>query len=88
MWVTLKDHYRDYLGRKIASITFIFVRMGSKSARKGFNFGYQRAEALGALLTLMIIWFVTGVLVWLAGNRIAHPKSFDVDPDPMMIVAG
>jgi len=69
-------------------ISLLSIRMGSKSARKGFNFGYQRAEALGALLTLMIIWFVTGVLVWLAGNRIAHPKSFDVDPDPMMIVAG
>ena len=69
-------------------IALFSIWMGSKNPKSNFNYGYQRAEALGALLILMIIWFVTGVLVWLAGKRIADPTSFEVDPNPMMVVAG
>ena len=69
-------------------VSLFSIWLGSKGAKASYNFGYSRAEALGALVTLMIIWAVTGVLVWLAANRIASPDSFDVEPDPMMVVAG
>ena len=54
---------------------------------KKYTFGYHRAEALGALFTVVIIWYVTGVLVYLAAHRIAYGE-FEVDPVPMMVVAG
>ena len=32
---------------------------------QSFTFGYKRAEILGALLSIVTIWYVTGVLVYL-----------------------
>jgi len=64
------------------------IWLGSKGAKASYNYGYARAEALGALMTLTIMWGVAVVLVYLACNRIANPGSFEVEPDTMMIVAG
>ena len=36
---------------------------------------------------MVIIWYVTGVLVYLAAHRISYGE-FEVDPVPMMVVAG
>ena len=69
-------------------ISLFSIWVGSKRPKKAFNYGYLRAEALGALFTIMIIWYVTGVLVYLACHRLANPAEFDVEPNPMMIVAG
>ena len=63
------------------------IWMGEKPARKSFNYGFYRAEAVGALLTIMIIWFVTGILFFLACSRL-HSGDFTVEPDSMMVVAG
>ena len=68
-------------------VSLFSIWMGEKSARKSFNYGFRRAEAVGALFTIMIIWFVTGILFYLACQRLAT-GSFEVDPDPMMAVAG
>ncbi len=62
------------------------IYLGNRPAAKKFNFGYLRAEALGALFTVIIIWYVTGVLLYLAVHRI-QSLEFDVEPNPMMIVA-
>ena len=68
-------------------ISLLSIWISGRKPKKSFNYGYLRAEAIGALLTLMLIWFVTGILLWLAGNRLVYPDSFTVEPDPMMIVA-
>lgn len=41
---------------------------------------------MGALLTIVIIWYVTGILLYLAIHRI-RTREFEVEGDIMMIVA-
>uniref|UniRef100_A0A061R921 Solute carrier family 30 (Zinc transporter), member 2 n=1 Tax=Tetraselmis sp. GSL018 TaxID=582737 RepID=A0A061R921_9CHLO len=49
------------------------------------TFGFGRAEVLGALLSVITIWMVTGALVYEAVNRIIAPR--DVDGRLMFIIA-
>lgn len=49
--------------------------LASKRSRHTHSFGYHRAEVLGALVSVLIIWQVTGVLVYQAIERIKHPKK-------------
>nr|ACO15137.1 Zinc transporter 2 [Caligus clemensi] len=63
------------------------IHLSSKAPRKKFNFGFLRAEALGALFTVTIIWYVTGILLYLAIERL-YSESFEVEPDAMMITGG
>ena len=44
-------------------ISLFAIHLGSKKSSRRFTFGLYRAEILGALITVMIIWFVTGVLL-------------------------
>lgn len=39
------------------------------------TFGYYRAEILGALLSIQLIWLITGVLVYEAILRFIHPNE-------------
>jgi len=39
------------------------------------SFGFHRAEILGALLSVMLIWALTGVLVYEAITRLIHPSG-------------
>ena len=52
-----------------------------------YSYGYQRAEVLGAMTSIVLIWILTGGLVYVAIERIIH-QNYDVDPDVMMITAG
>ena len=47
-------HMFSDLASLIVSLTAIWI--GSKKAEKKFTFGYARAEVLGALITIVIIW--------------------------------
>jgi zinc transporter 2 len=59
--------------------------MSRRTPTNTHNFGFHRAEILGALLSIMLIWAVTGVLVYEAVQRVIHPE--DVDGRLMFIVA-
>lgn len=50
------------------------------------TFGYYRAEILGALLSIQIIWLVTGVLVYEAIVRFIHPDT-NINGKIMFIIA-
>jgi divalent metal cation (Fe/Co/Zn/Cd) transporter len=41
------------------------------------TYGFYRAEALGALATVVIIWYVTGILSYLAVERL-HTGEFEI----------
>lgn len=62
--------------------------LASKRSRHTHSFGYHRAEVLGALVSVLIIWQVTGVLVFEAVERIRHPKDVDGRMMFMIAVAG
>ncbi|XP_036302080.1 zinc transporter 2 [Pipistrellus kuhlii] len=61
--------------------------MSSRPATKTMNFGWQRAEILGALLSVLSIWVVTGVLVYLAIERLIS-GNYEIQGKTMLITAG
>lgn len=50
------------------------------------TFGYHRAEVLGALFSIFLIWGLTLLLVMEAYDRVRHP--IDIDGKTMSIIAG
>jgi len=67
-------------------VSLFVLWLSDKKPKKSMTFGYYRAEALGALATLIIIWYVTGILVYLAIKRI-HDVDFEIHSQAMVIVA-
>jgi len=67
-------------------VSLFVLWLSDKRPRKTMTFGYHRAEALGALATLCIIWYVTGILVYLAVKRI-HDQDFEIHDTAMLVVA-
>lgn len=57
----------------------------SKSPTARHSFGFHRAEILGALLSVLLIWLIAGILLYEAVDRILHPQT--VDGRLMFIVA-
>ena len=43
-------------------------------------------EILGAPMSVLIIWILTGVLLYMAVDRLVHP-DYDIDADAMIIVS-
>ncbi|XP_008570229.1 PREDICTED: zinc transporter 8 isoform X1 [Galeopterus variegatus] len=60
--------------------------LSSKPPSKRLTFGWHRAEILGALLSILCIWAVTGVLVYLACERLLHP-DYQIQATVMIIVS-
>ncbi|KAM8792010.1 proton-coupled zinc antiporter SLC30A2 [Rhynchonycteris naso] len=68
-------------------ISLFSLWMSSRPATKTMNFGWQRAEILGALLSVLSIWVVTGVLVYLAVERLIS-GDYAIEGGTMLITAG
>ena len=51
------------------------------------SFGWHRAEVVGALVSVLLIWVVTGVLVSVAALRLATGDT-EVEPGVMLITSG
>ncbi|KAF9793919.1 hypothetical protein SFRURICE_003439 [Spodoptera frugiperda] len=51
------------------------------------SYGYKRAEVLGAMLSVLLIWILTGIFVYVAVVRL-HTGEYNIEPDMMMIVSG
>ncbi|XP_068773460.1 proton-coupled zinc antiporter SLC30A2 isoform X2 [Struthio camelus] len=60
--------------------------VSSRPATKTMNFGWHRAEILGALLSVLSIWVVTGVLVYLAAQRLLS-GDYDVEGEAMLVTS-
>uniref|UniRef100_A0A9J2PSY9 Zinc transporter 2 n=1 Tax=Ascaris lumbricoides TaxID=6252 RepID=A0A9J2PSY9_ASCLU len=68
-------------------ISIIAIKISHMKPTKRLSYGFHRAEVLGALTSVLLIWILTGVLVYLAIVRIVH-NDFEVDADLMLITAG
>ncbi|XP_002716150.1 proton-coupled zinc antiporter SLC30A2 [Oryctolagus cuniculus] len=68
-------------------ISLFSLWMSSRPATKTMNFGWQRAEILGALLSVLSIWVVTGVLVYLAVQRLISGE-YEIEGATMLITSG
>nr|XP_031359604.1 zinc transporter 8 [Lonchura striata domestica] len=67
-------------------ISLFSLWLSSKPPTKQFTFGWHRAEILGALMSMIIVWMVTGVLTYLACMRLLHP-DYDIDATVMLITS-
>ncbi|XP_046903788.1 zinc transporter 2-like [Hypomesus transpacificus] len=61
--------------------------LSSRPATKTMNFGWHRSEILGALLSVFSIWAVTGVLVFIAVQRILN-DDYEINSYAMLITSG
>ncbi|CAK7289182.1 Zinc transporter 8 [Vulpes lagopus] len=61
--------------------------LSSKPPSKQLTFGWHRAEILGALLSILCVWVVTGVLVYLACERLLYP-DYQIQGTVMILVSG
>eukprot|EP01017_Pseudomicrothorax_dubius_P005301 TRINITY_DN11307_c0_g1_i3.p1 TRINITY_DN11307_c0_g1~~TRINITY_DN11307_c0_g1_i3.p1 ORF type:complete len:325 (-),score=32.05 TRINITY_DN11307_c0_g1_i3:108-1082(-) len=44
-----------------------------------YTFGFQRAEVIGSFISIMLIWVLTGMLIWEAVERLFHPQLIDTN---------
>ncbi|XP_065146577.1 proton-coupled zinc antiporter SLC30A8 isoform X1 [Paramisgurnus dabryanus] len=68
-------------------ISLISLWLSSRPATHTLSYGWHRAEILGALLSVFTIWLVTGVLVYLAVERIIT-NDFTIEGTIMLITSG
>jgi zinc transporter 2 len=66
-------------------ISMISVWLGTKEANRRLSFGFHRAEVIGALASVILIWGLTLVLVLEAIERVINPVY--VDGKIMLITA-
>lgn len=58
-----------------------------KPPQQRMSFGFHRAEVIGALTSVVLIWVVTAFLVYLAIQRTIS-LDFELDADIMLISSG
>ncbi|XP_068120887.1 proton-coupled zinc antiporter SLC30A2-like, partial [Hyperolius riggenbachi] len=78
-------HLLTDLGSMCVSIFSLW--MSTRPPTKNMTFGWHRSEILGALASVLSIWIVTGVLVYLAFARIIN-NDYDIDGHVMLITSG
>lgn len=68
-------------------ISLLSLWLSSRPATHRLNYGWHRAEILGALLSVFTIWLVTGVLVYLAVERLIS-DDYTIEGTVMLITSG
>ena len=64
-------------------ISYFSIKMGSMSPDLTRSYGYHRAEVLGALTSIIIIWVLVAWLCYEATERVylvIYKKGFPLDP--------
>jgi len=67
------------------AISIAAIKLAQNAATKQYTFGFLKAEVLGALISVMIIWVLTVGLVYEAILRLINPTQ--VDGEIMFVVA-
>ncbi|XP_061885970.1 proton-coupled zinc antiporter SLC30A2 isoform X3 [Entelurus aequoreus] len=68
-------------------ISLLSLWLSSRPATHKLSYGWHRAEILGALLSVVTIWLVTGVLVYLAVERLIS-DDYTIEGTVMLITSG
>ncbi|XP_077668366.1 putative proton-coupled zinc antiporter SLC30A3 isoform X2 [Eretmochelys imbricata] len=74
-------HLLADVGSMVVSLFSLWV--SAKPPTKSMSFGWHRSETLGALASVLSIWVVTGVLVYLASARIIS-NDYEIDARVML----
>ncbi|XP_015587310.1 zinc transporter 2 isoform X2 [Cephus cinctus] len=67
-------------------ISLFSIWVATRPATRKMPFGWYRAEVIGALTSVLMIWVVTGVLFYLAVQRVIN-KDFELDATVMLITS-
>ncbi|XP_053382354.1 proton-coupled zinc antiporter SLC30A2-like [Mercenaria mercenaria] len=67
-------------------ISLLALYLASRRATKKLSFGWYRAEILGALVSILFLWVITGVLCYMAVERVVS-MDFEVNATVMLITA-
>ncbi|CAH3143731.1 unnamed protein product [Pocillopora meandrina] len=67
-------------------ISLLALWVATKPATTTLSFGWHRAEVMGAVMSVLFIWVLTGVLVYLAVQRILT-KQYEIDAQVMLLTA-
>uniref|UniRef100_A0A8C4RZW3 Probable proton-coupled zinc antiporter SLC30A3 n=1 Tax=Erpetoichthys calabaricus TaxID=27687 RepID=A0A8C4RZW3_ERPCA len=78
-------HLLTDFGSMMVSLFSLWI--SSRPPTKIMNFGWHRAEILGALVSALSIWIVTAVLVYLAIIRIVN-NDYEIEGHVMLITSG
>lgn len=78
-------HLLTDFGSMLVSLFSLWI--STRPATKSMNFGWHRSEILGAFLSVLSIWAVTAVLVYLAIQRLIS-KDFEIESHVMLITSG
>jgi len=68
-------------------ISLFSLWVATRPRTKTMSFGWYRAEVIGALTSVLMIWVVTGILVYLAIQRLINTE-FDINAKVMLITSG
>ncbi|XP_037549421.1 zinc transporter 2-like [Nematolebias whitei] len=68
-------------------ISLFSLWLSSKPATQKLSYGWHRAEIMGALLSVFTIWLVTGVLVYLAVERLIS-DDYTIEGEIMLVTSG
>ena len=53
-------------------VSILALHLSEQDATLEYSYGFQQAEIIGALFSIMIVWALTAVLVYEAVNRCVH----------------
>ncbi|KAL5112282.1 hypothetical protein TcWFU_006231 [Taenia crassiceps] len=67
-------------------ISLFAIFLSGRPATRMMSFGWYRAEVVGALVSVLMIWLVTGILVYLAIMRVIH-QHYEIDGMVMLITS-
>ena len=67
-------------------ISLFALWVGSRPPTRSMPFGWYRAEVMGALTSVLMIWVVTGILFYMAVERILN-GAYDIDSKFMLITS-
>lgn len=73
----------DFIGFVIGLLA---IWLSHKPPTIHMNYGWHRAEVLGALFSLLVIWVLTGILVYCAIERIIY-NDYEINGMVMLITA-
>ncbi|TNN45430.1 Zinc transporter 2 [Liparis tanakae] len=68
-------------------VSLFSLWISSRPPTKTMNFGWHRSEILGAFISVISIWIVTGALVYLAIERIVR-GDYEINGHVMLITSG
>ena len=54
-------------------VSVLALILSGREANAEYSFGYHRAEVLGAVASIFVVWLMTGILVWEAITRLITP---------------